>query len=241
MSARFNSLFLNQTTFDSASPLGSAVVVHRFDDEGEYDVELGREGELPDRVALSVAPQATDAQVAQASSVTIDAAGAAPGTIAAQRRSKLQDGGFASFTSAHARSAGSVIVARRRDAKKAEFDSRRLGEPDVFAVTLVRPGLYAVRNTLAKVKAEGRIVVTYPVVGERPYRPADPVDVVCAKKGFDPERLEIGPAQGIIFRFETAARLLIELLEPDDGPKAGPRGRWSGARPRVKPKAPPPS
>jgi hypothetical protein len=104
-------------------------------------------------------------------------------------------------------------------------------------VTLVRPGLYAVRNTLAKAKAEGRIVVTYPVVGERPYRPADPVDVVCTKKGFDPERLEIGPAQGIIFRFQTAAHLLVELLEPDDGPKAGPRGRWSGARPQVKPKA----
>lgn len=239
MSARFNSLFLNQTTFDSASPLGSAVVVHRFDDEGEYDVELGREGEVPDRVALSVSPQAADTEVAQAPSVTIDAAGAAPGTKAGQRRSKLQAGGFASFTSAHARSAGSVIVARRRGAKKAEFDSRRLGEPDIFAVTLVRPGLYAVRNTLAK--AEGRIVVTYPVVGERPYRPADPVDVVCAKKGFDPERLEIGPAQGIIFRFETAAHLVVELLEPDDGPKAGPRGRWSGARPRVKPKAPPPS
>jgi hypothetical protein len=45
---------------------------------------------------------------------------------------------------------------------------------------LVRPGLYAVRNTLGK--AEGRIVVTYPVVGERPYRPADPVGVLCTKK-----------------------------------------------------------
>ena len=236
MSARFNSLFLNQTTFDSASPLGSAVVVHRFDDEGEYDVELGREGEVPDRVALSVAPQA---KKVQASSVTIDVAGAAPGTIAGLRHSKLDAGGYTAFTSAHARSSGAVIVAHKRGAKDAEFDSRRLGEPDIFAVTLVRPGLYGVRNTLAK--AEGRIVVTYPVVGERPYRPADPVDVVCAKKGFDPERLEIGPAQGIIFRFETAAHLVIELLEPDDGPKAGPRGRWSGARPRVKPKASPPS
>jgi hypothetical protein len=237
MSARFNSLFLNQTTFDSASPLGSVVLVHRFDDEGEYDVELGREGEVPDRVALSVAPQVKEAREVQASSVTIDSAGAAPGTIAAQRRSKLHAGGYAAFTSMHARSSGSVIVARKRGEKDAEFDSRRLGEHDLFAVTLVRPGLYAVRNTLAKAKAEGRIVVTYPVVGERPYRPADPVDVVCTKKGFDPERLEIGPAQGIIFRFQTAAHLLVELLEPDDGPKAGPRGRWSGARPQVKPKA----
>jgi hypothetical protein len=239
MSARFNSLFLNQTTFDSASPLGSAVVVHRFDDEGEYDVELGREGAVPDRVVLSVAPRAKKAQASQASSVTIDVAGAAPGTIAGLRHSKLDAGGYTAFTSAHARSSGSVIVARKRGAKDAEFDSRRLGEPDIFAVTLVRPGLYAVRNTLAK--AEGRIVVTYPVVGERPYRPADPVGVLCTTKGFDPERLEIGPAQGIIFRFDTAAHLVVELLEPDDGPKAGPRGRWSGARPRVKPKAPPPS
>jgi hypothetical protein len=112
-----------------------------------------------------------------------------------------------------------VIVARMRGAKDVEFDSRRLGEADTFAVTLVRPGLYAVRNTLGN--AEARIVVTYPVVGDRPYRPADPVTVLCTKKGFDPEHLEIGPAQALIFRFETAARLAVELLEPDDGPKAG--------------------
>jgi hypothetical protein len=221
MDARFNSLFLNQTTFDSASPLGSAVVVHRFDGEGEYDVELGREGEVPDRMALSVAPQ--DKKASPASSVTVDLAGAPPGTVAGPRHHRLDAGGFVSFTSAHARSSGSVIIARKRDAKDVEFDSRRLDEPDIFAVTLVRPGLYAVRNTLGK--AEGRIVVTYPVVGERPYRPAEPVGVVCTKKGFDPEHLEIGPAQGIIFRFETAAHLVVELLEPDDGPKAGHRKR----------------
>ncbi len=232
MSARFNSLFLNQTTFDSASPLGSAVVVHRFDDEGEYEVELGREDEMPDRVALSVASAAKKDQAAQASSVRIDIAGAAPGTIAGLRHNKIDVGGYASFTSAHARSSGSIIVARKRGAKAAEFDSRRLGENDIFAVTLVRPGLYAVRNTLGK--AEGRIVVSYPVVGDRPYRPADPVGVLCTKKGFSPEHLEIGPAQGIIFRFEAVAHLVVELLERDDGPKAGPRGRWSG-RPAQRP------
>jgi hypothetical protein len=46
---------------------------------------------------------------------------------------------------------------------------------------------------------------------------------LCTKKGFDPELLKIGPAQGLIFRFEAAARLAMELLEPDDGPKAGQR------------------
>jgi len=35
--------------------------MRRFDDEGEYDVELGREGEVPARMALSVAPQAKGA------------------------------------------------------------------------------------------------------------------------------------------------------------------------------------
>jgi hypothetical protein len=217
MNARFNSMFLNQKIFDSASPMGSAVVVHRIDEEGEYDVELGREGEGPDRIGLSVAPPAKKAS--SATSVTIDVAGAAPGTVASLRHHQLDVGGYASFASAHARGAGSMIVMRKRGGKDVVFDSRRLGEPDIFAVTLVRPGLYAVRNTLGK--AEGRIVVAYPVVGERPYRPADPVGVLCTKKGFEPERLEIGPAQGIIFRFETAAHLVVELLEPDDGPKAG--------------------
>ena len=226
MSVRFNPMFLSQSTFDSASPVGSAVLVHRFDNEGEYDVELGREGEVPDRVTLSITAGREEGTAT--ASVTIDAAPAAAGTVPGQRRSKLGAGGFASFTSSHAGGAGSVIVVRRRDAKEVEFDSRRLGEADLFAVTLVRPGLYGVRNTLGK--AEGRVVVSYPVVGDRPYRPADPVHVVCTETGFEPERVEIGPAQGIIFRFRTAARLLIELLEPDDGPEPGPRGRASSKR-----------
>lgn len=221
MRARLNSMFFTQSAFDSASPVGSAVVAHRFDDEGDYDVHLGRAKEPPERVVLTVGPAAAD-RSSGAVGVTIDTA-PARSDAAADRRGRLTAGGYASFSTPSARGVDSVIVARRQGAEVDEFDSRRLGPGDVYGLTLVRPGVYSVRNTLGD--ATGRIVVDYPVVGSRPYRPAEPVRVSCARNGLAPSEIRVGPGHGIVFDIETDARLIIDLVEPDDGPNPRPRGR----------------
>ncbi len=221
MRARLNSMFFTQTAFDSASPVGSAVVAHRFEQEGDYDVHLGREKDPSDRVVLTVGPEVPDRSVG-AAAVTIDTASAKADAVAV-RRSRLTAGGYASFSTRNARGLDTVIVARRHGAEADEFDSRRLGPGDVYGLTPVRPGVYSVRNTFGD--ATGQIVVDYPVVGSRPYRPAEPVRVSCTRNGLVPNDIRIGPGQGIVFDIETDTRLIIDLVEPDDGPNPRPRGR----------------
>ena len=104
MRAPVNSMFFTQTRFDSASPVGSAVVAHRFEHEGDYDVHLGRDEEPPDRVVLTVGPAAD--RSSGAAGVTIDTSPARSDAAAAGRRSRLPAGGYASFTTSSARGTG---------------------------------------------------------------------------------------------------------------------------------------
>ncbi|HEX6998776.1 MAG TPA: hypothetical protein VF322_11570 [Gammaproteobacteria bacterium] len=110
------------------------------------------------------------------------------------------------------------------------FDSRKLGEGAVFSAMLLRPGRYAVTNTLGKARAE--VVVAYPQRTDRPYRPPAPVRVTVTAKGFDQDGIRLGPAQGLIFECRTEARIKIELVEPDDGPRGRDRRRRTARKPR---------
>ena len=71
--------------------------------------------------------------------------------------------------------------------------------------------------------------VTYPVVGPTPYRPPAPVTVERDAEGFSTEALTLGPVQGVVFRVAVESRLLIDLVEPDDGPSdtERPLARWT--------------
>lgn len=217
MRARLNSTFFTQTKFDSASPVGSAVVAHRFASEGDYDIHLGKGDEPSRRVALAVGPAEEDGSHG---AVAIDIA---PTTSDAVRRCRLSAGGYVSFSTPSARGTETAIVARRRGTEVDEFDSRRLGPGDVYGLTLVRPGVYSVRNALGD--GGGRIVVDYPVIGSRPYRPGEPLRVSSTQDGLVPKEIRIGPGQGVVFDIETDTRLSIDLVEPDDGPEPRDRGR----------------
>ncbi len=108
------------------------------------------------------------------------------------------------------------------DKNEDAFDSRRLAPGDIFALTMVRPGEYRLVNELGE--HEGRIVVSYPVIGDKPYRPPAPYRVQCDHGGFHPQTINLSPAQGIAFQVQTPARIKIELIRPDDGPAdRGPR------------------
>jgi hypothetical protein len=97
------------------------------------------------------------------------------------------------------------------------FDNRQLKDGDIFAVTVFRPGRYSLTNTIGG--AKGDLRVSYPVVGDTPYVPPDPLPVQVTAQGFQPGSLQLQPAQGIVFTINnTAARIQIDLVAPDDGP-----------------------
>ena len=60
----------------------------------------------------------------------------------------------------------------------------------------------------------------------------EPLNIAVTKKGFGQDSIALLPGQGMVFRFATPARIAIELVEPDDGPKkskkkAGPAARYA--------------
>jgi hypothetical protein len=96
------------------------------------------------------------------------------------------------------------------------FDSCKLDKGAIFSGTLLRPGKYAVSNELGK--GRGEITVSYPVRAKTAYRPPEPVRVRVTERGFEPDAIELKPAQGMIFECAAPARIKIELVTADDGP-----------------------
>ena len=81
---------------------------------------------------------------------------------------------------------------------------------------MIRPGIYAVINEKNDAKAE--ITVWYPKIGKVPYRPPNPVTINCTGKRLTPNKIDIQPAQGQVYKIQTPSRIKIELIMPIDGP-----------------------
>lgn len=102
--------------------------------------------------------------------------------------------------------------------KEKIFNSQKLDDGDIFSAMIIRPGTYSVVNQLTEAKAE--VVVSYPEpVGKTAYRPPAPVRMQITPEGFESERVELKPGQGLLFDAKTSARIVIELIEADDGPE----------------------
>jgi hypothetical protein len=111
---------------------------------------------------------------------------------------------------------------------KKEFDSRALGESDMLAVVLLRPGTYSVTNASNGTKAN--LKVAYP---EKAPGLLEPVKVVCAADGIRPNDIRVHPTQGLVFSFETPSRVKIDLVAPEDrarpsAPAAPPKAASQG-------------
>jgi plastocyanin len=231
VNAIINQLFLTQTSFDSASPGGSAVLVRQFEREGDYEIELARDDKRVAAKPLVVGRAHGAERAARASedeapqTMALDIAALLRPSATAPEASRIAPGTHVSFTAP--RPSGHYVLVKSATADGGEeFDSRKLDSSCVFAATLVRPGTYSLTNAITG--ARGRIVVTYPQVGSAPYRPPAPLSVQCTQDGFGAEELTLSPGQGIIFRFATESRVQIELVEPDDGPAAPKDERAQG-------------
>lgn len=100
--------------------------------------------------------------------------------------------------------------------KPKSFDSRELREGDLFSATLLRPGKYVVTNVKTESKLE--IEVAYPRMGKTAYSPPDPIKIECTSDGIRAEHTKLRPAQGQLYHFKTPSRIIIDLVEPNDGP-----------------------
>jgi hypothetical protein len=219
-----NRHLFTQTGVDSGSLTMLGMIIHRFPEPGEYlgVVERGAETRS---FRLRVDESSPEMQV-NVDLATIGAddhehgpdCGCKDKGTGAVRTFVVNPSGYVVFHVSSGPGGYVVRVGRPEHPDAPVFDSTLLEGDDLFAVTLIRPGSYSVRNVAGG--ARGDIVVAYPKVGKEPHRPEEPVEVVCTESAFRPARLKLQAAQGQLYRFRTPARIAIELVEADDGPKS---------------------
>lgn len=95
------------------------------------------------------------------------------------------------------------------------FDSKELKEGVIFSAMVIRPGTYLITNTLNDAKAE--LVINYPELGKMK-KILIPINIESNTKEIVPNKINIDPSQGLIFRINTLSRIRIELTKPEDRP-----------------------
>jgi len=227
MRTTFDQNLFTQIGLDSGSLTMLASVVHTFPEPGEYRgaVHLGEKVESVFYIKAD-----KNSPVAQVNidlgSLTASAAPASGSGCGCEEGAKegrnefvVNPKGYAVFH-VSAGAGGYYVHLRKadQDPKQKVFDSRKLEEGDIYSAVILRPGRYSVINALGK-GAAGELTVHYPSDGKKAYRPPAPLRVEVGEKGFEPKKIEIHPGQGISFHFQQSARIKIELVKPDDGPK----------------------
>jgi hypothetical protein len=229
----FDRNLFTQIGLDSASLSMLGSIVHTFSEAGEYRGVLHRGEQIKAVFYITVD---RSSPVAQA---TIDLAalerraqppvGQTDDRCCSKTDEAARGGNHFSlnprgYTLFHVASGagGYHVNVRRIDAEQSQrgYDSRVLAEGDIFSAIIIRPGRYSMTN--ASTKASGEIVVSYPQIGDKAYRPPNPVRVECGPASFEPARVALQPGQGVLFHARVHSHIVIHLLQPDDGPTKQP-------------------
>jgi hypothetical protein len=100
------------------------------------------------------------------------------------------------------------------------WDSRRLERGDIFSAIPLRPGMYALGNSLDQRNPASAVTVIYPDPRHVSHDLARsrPLYLHYDRRGFSLPTLELQPGQGIVITVKEPARFNLTLQRPDDGP-----------------------
>jgi hypothetical protein len=210
-----NTEIFMQIGLDSGALTLLGGVAHPVHEPGPYRGVVLRDGEEVADFGFVVAKEGRtqlDVDVAKVAGAGRTGCGCCTDPDAAPH---LRAGGMLLVHVGSGRGAYAVVVnAGEGDARRVVFDSRRLEKGDLFTATVLRPGRYAVTNTVNGARAE--LEVRYPERRREPLRAAEPIQVRAGDR-FDPERFAVQPTQSQVYTAETPARVVIELVQPYDG------------------------
>jgi hypothetical protein len=242
MNLTFDQNLFTQTGLDSGllTILGS--VIHSFHEPGEYRGSVHKTGGAQAVFYITVDKNSPAAHVNIDLATLREYAGATQKECcddSPENHFTVNPRGYVVFHVSSGSGGFSVHVRRAdEDPKTQVFNSQELGVGDLFSASIIRPGTYSVVNQLAKTNAQAVVVVSYPVIAKTAYRPPAPVHVQVDPKGFEPARIELKPGQGLVFEVKAPARIVVELVKPDDGPghdqSSPPRGWSKNALPEKK-------
>lgn len=212
-----------QSGLDSGALTMLGAVARRFEEPGEYRGTVRRGDAIEKVFYLSVDKEspvaAADVDLARlAGSLPQEdpARGCCPGE--GEARFSVNPRGYVLFRVSGGRGGYSVNVRRADpDEKTPVFNSTALDGGANFSARLLRPGTYSVTNA-RRGKARASLTVAYPPKAFSGYRPPEALRVEVTERGFQPEKIQLMPAQGLIFDCRAPARIVITLERADDGP-----------------------
>src|SRR5680860_819034 len=223
-----------QHRFASYSLTVLATLVHRFTETGTYQVAVSGRGRT--RIdTLTVKEGAAHRQV----NIDMAKPGNAPGQLGSQgcccepaAGRELAPGGVVAFYASTGTGSYEVTITQlgEREKRVVLSSAESLPAGDLFAVTLVRPGTYEVRDESSTASAEVYIWIPK---GER-IRTEHVELLRLGEAGFEPDSLRLHAGQSIIIECGHDARVVVELRDPEKTagatrPESGSRSNTSKA------------
>ena len=225
MKAKVNIQLLKTTTFDSGALGMMAMVLHQFRAAGHYRAAIMEQGRAVTDVDFEVDEKSEVMQLDIDLAQAVRNAKTRPEACDCKSEKQTTRGvslkGYVLF---HASSGGgySVIVSNGGD--KVVFDSTKLGDGDLFAVSLLEPANYSMTNTMGS--AAGEIAVSLTPEMAKQIKTLETRYIDVSEKKFDPEHIELTSSQGLVFRIKDTARILVEKKCPSLAKRAKPIIRW---------------
>jgi len=235
MNTTVNKYLFASATFDSASLGVLTSVIHQFSIPGVYRGEVHREGNPAGSFSFEVSESSTETQINIDLSATVGPAsksGCDCGKSVAVLPT-VSPTGYVLFYTSVGTGGFSAVVGETGTKGKVLFDSKKLGAGDIFALSLMEPTTYSMRNTLGS--AKGRVVVSYSAKYAGRLKNLDSQAVSVSKEKFDPAQVALIATQGLYFQVVDEARIVIERAsKPPKDSRPKPPRRFEPLRPKPK-------
>lgn len=232
MNLKINRFLFSQTNIDSGSLTTHSTIVCRFPDPKEYQGIVMKGSGIVGRFKLKViedklsnnSPSISN-KIDSKDSQNIDENKQANVLTSNQTNidlSTLTDlytlkkGGYAVFFVSTGVGGYSIeLYQTDKGSQTKTFDSKELRNDTIFSSMIIRPGTYLITNTVNNTKAE--LVVNYPELGKMK-KILTPFNIECNVKEIVPNKINVDPSQGLIFKINTLSRIKIELTKAEDRP-----------------------
>jgi hypothetical protein len=209
MKTKVNLKLLKTTSFDSGALGLLAMIVRQFPENGNYRAVILRQGKIAAEVGFEVNARS------EADQLNIDLAACEQKAKAREdecaKQGAMQAVGVVSpkgYVLFHASSGEGYEIIVSREGGKESFNSSKLERGDIFAVTLLEPGIYEMKNSIGN--ASGQIVVNLPSNEDIRRNRLETLYIEASRKGFEPRQIELASSQGLVFRVNEPARIVIE-------------------------------
>lgn len=218
-----NKSMLRQATIDSGSLATMSSIIHIIAEQGEYRGIVFRGEEKVGKFTLKVIDYTGKSQTDQVPPLQTNIDLAALDNSAGAKGDKsstsfiLRKGGHVVFYVSTGSKEYAVEIFRVEKQKEPVkvFDSRVLGQGDLFVTHIIRPGSYTILNVKGKGHAD--LTVEYPE-SEKLARNIDPVLVECSNGTMNPAEVKIQSVQALMFSCAQESRISIELKTAEDRP-----------------------